>query len=131
MIRLSTILLLSFSLSGCFTTPEQETRPVLTCTECGDLKYYGPQTAPPEAPGVSVIKSLVSGGVIVAGYGLAADAAKSIVSSTSKKSVVTQPAPTVVNQPEPTVVTQPPSTVVTQPAPTVVRPEVVQPTLAN
>jgi hypothetical protein len=105
------------------TTPVQPVRPVLACDDCKGLQYYGPQMPAPEAPGVALGKALIGGAVQIAGFGFAADAAKSVsdtIAGAGKYAIVEQQAPTVVTQPEPTVVTQPAPTVLTQPPPTIV-----------
>jgi len=134
-------------LAGCESmapSPTGPPRPVLTCTDCSGLTYYGPAPTPAEDPRVALTKSIVGGVVRVAGWhygaemvgdvvdGLAEGGGSSVVervtTTTAGKTtvvrpeVVTTPGATEVVRPE--VVTTPGATQVIEP--TVVRPEIVE-----
>ena len=104
------LLVIPFFLTGCMTTPVQPVRPVLVCNDCKGLAYYGPQIPAPEAPGVTMAKTLVGGLTSIASVAFTADAIKSTsqtIANAGKYAIVQQPEPTIVTQPEPTIVTQP------------------------
>lgn len=94
---------LAMTLTACATTqaPSAPSKPLFSCDVCQGVAYYGPQ-APQKSEAVQIMGILASAVTSVAGYGFAADAAKSITETTASAGqvqIIEQPAPTIV-QPE-------------------------------
>ena len=120
----------AFLLVGCsasmMETPVQPVRPIISCTDCKGLVYYGEQQPAPEAPGVSLARVLTDGVSKVAlGY-IGADLAKSVVSTVADSGKQYSN-----NTTTTTTTSQSPPVVVEQPNPLVVKPEVVNPQVVN
>lgn len=100
--------LASLTLTACATTgaPPAPPKPIISCNQCSGLLYYGEQ-APARSESVQIAGMLAGAATQIAGFGFAADAAKSLtqtVAGAGRIEVIEQPA---------------------QLPPTVVRPEVI------
>ena len=71
------------ALSGCMAT--NPPRPVLTCTNCGDLTYYGPQAPDPR---VEMARALTGGLSSVVGIAVGGDVLKSLGSASGATSTI-------------------------------------------
>ena len=95
-------------LTGCATTqPPAPPMPVLSCDDCSGLRYYG-QQAPAQSETSKIVGVLAGAATSIAGYGFAAEAAKSLTSTVAaagKVEVVEQQTATVV-RPEVVIVPQ-------------------------
>ena len=76
-------LLAPVALSGCMAT--NPPRPVLTCTNCGDLTYYGPQAPDPR---VEMARALTGGLSSVVGIAVGGDVLKSLGSASGATSTI-------------------------------------------
>ena len=81
-IRLA-FLLAPVALSGCMAT--NPARPVLTCTDCGSLTYYGPQAPDPR---VEMARALTGGLSSVVGIAVGGDVLKSLGSASGATSTI-------------------------------------------
>ena len=71
------------ALSGCMAA--NPARPVLTCTDCGSLTYYGPQAPDPR---VEMARALTGGLSSVVGIAVGGDVLKSLGSASGATSTI-------------------------------------------
>jgi hypothetical protein len=79
-------LLALFSLVGCTALPAPEPlplRPVISCKDCGELTYWGPQQAPPPNPNVEIAKVVKDGLLGISGFVAAGNVLNSFLSNAS------------------------------------------------
>lgn len=91
------VIALSALVSGCMAA--NPTRPVLSCTDCGSLTYYGPQQPDPRVEmarvltgGLSSVAGIVVGGDVLKSLGSASGATSTIertTNNTSDRSAIT------------------------------------------